>query len=107
MTISRFLAHALLLVPAIAMPSLAQEKTWKASTARAGITPQQPVWLSGYAGQRVPTGKLHDLWLKVLALEDADGHRAVLLTSDLMGFSQAAYDDLCADLKKRYELERA
>jgi hypothetical protein len=65
------------------------------------------VWLSGYAGKRVPTGQLHDLWIKVLAMEDADGHRAVLLTSDLIGFSQAAYDVLYTELKKRYQLERA
>jgi hypothetical protein len=89
MTISRFLALALLLVRCIATPGFAQEKTWKAGTARAAITPPQPVWLSAYAGKRVPTGKLHDLWIKVLALEDADGRRAVLLTSDLIGFSQA------------------
>jgi neutral ceramidase len=103
----RFLVLSLLLVPATATPGLAQEKTWKAGMARAVITPQQPVWLSGYAGQRIPSGKLHDLWIKVLALEDADGRRAVLLTSDLIGFSQTAYDDLCAELKKRHRLERA
>jgi hypothetical protein len=93
-------------VPFIATPGFAQEKPWKAGTARAAITPQQPLWLSGYAGKRIPTGQLHDLWIKVLALEDADGHRAVLLTSDLIGFSQAAYDNLCAALKKHYQLER-
>src|SRR2546422_6685666 len=107
MTIPRFLILSLLLLPATAALSLAQEKTWRAGTARAVITPQQPVWLSGYAGQRVPAGKLHDLWIKVLALEDADGRRAVLLTSDLIGFSRAAYDDLCAELKQRHQLERA
>ena len=63
--------------------ALAGGKPWKAGTARAVITPQKPVWLSGYAGKRVPTGKLHDLWVKALALEDADGRRAVLLTSDV------------------------
>jgi lysophospholipase L1-like esterase len=82
------------------------EKPWKAGIARAVITPSEAVWLSGYAGKRVPTGKLHDLWVKVLALEDADGRRAVLLTSDLIGFSKAAYDDLCAELKKRHGLDR-
>jgi neutral ceramidase len=105
MMIPRFLAMALLL-PAIPTPGFAQDKTWKAGTARAVITPQQAVWLSGYAGQRVPTGKLHDLWIKVLALEDAEGRRAVVLTSDLIGFSRAAYDDICAELKKRHQLER-
>jgi len=34
------------------------------------ITPEKPVWLSGYSGQRVPKGKLHDLWIKVVHPED-------------------------------------
>src|SRR5689334_16629478 len=81
-------------------------KPWKAGTARAVITPRKPVWLSGYAGKRVPAGKLHDLWVKALALEDAEGRRAVLVATDLIGFSKAAYDDLSAALKERYGLGR-
>src|SRR5262245_14434588 len=93
---------------ALALPAAgrAGEEAWKAGTARAVITPQQPVWLSGYAGKRVPAGKLHDLWVKALALEDAGGRRAVLVTSDLIGFAKAAYDDLYAAVKKRYGLGR-
>jgi hypothetical protein len=97
---------ALMLPLALPAVALAGEKTWKVGTARAVITPKTAVWLSGYAGKRVPTGKLHDLWVKVLALEDADGRRAVLVTSDLIGFSKAAYDGLCAALKKRHRLGR-
>ncbi len=98
---------SLALILAWPLSGLAQDKVWKAGTARAVITPQKPVWLSGYAGKRVPTGKLHELWLKVLALEDGDGRRGVVITSDLIGFSRVAYDDLCAALKKRHGLERA
>jgi len=83
------------------------EPIWKAGLARAVITPTRPVWLSGYAGKRVPEGKLHDLWVKVLALEDASGRRAVVLTSDLIGFGKGPYDDLCTELKKRHHLDRA
>jgi hypothetical protein len=97
---------SLALALAFAPAGPAQERTWKAGLARAVITPKEPVWLSGYAGRRVPTGKLHDLWVKALALQDADGRRAVLLTSDLIGFSKAAYDDLCTELKKRHGLGR-
>jgi neutral ceramidase len=96
------------LVVALALPGAGQaaEKVWKAGLSRAVITPRKAVWLSGYAGRRVPTGKLHDLWVKALALQDEDGRRAVLVTSDLIGFSRSAYDDLCAALKKRYGLDR-
>ena len=49
------------------------------------ITPETAVWLAGYATKRPPDGKLHDLWMKALAIEDADGERAVLITSDFQG----------------------
>jgi neutral ceramidase len=103
----RLLCLVALTVPLV-LPAAgrAGEKMWKAGLARAAITPKTVVWLSGYAGKRVPSGKLHDLWVKALALEDADGRRAVLVTSDLIGFSKAAYDDLGAALKKRYRLAR-
>ena len=46
------------LVLGVALPCSGQaaEKVWKAGIARAVITPQKTVWLSGYAGRRVPTG---------------------------------------------------
>ncbi len=102
----RLCLAALTLLLALPAPGPAADKTWKAGTARAVITPRTAVWLSGYAGRRLPTGKLHDLWAKALALEDADGRRAVLVTTDLIGFSRAAYDDLAAALKKRHGLGR-
>jgi len=95
------------LIVLLSMTSVpAASVVWKAGLARANITPKQPVWLSGYAGKRVPQGKIHDLWVKVLALEDSAGRRAVVLTSDLIGFSRVQYDDLCATLKQRHGLKR-
>ena len=60
----------------------AQEVTWKAGVAKAIITPEKGVWLAGYGSKRAPDGKLHDLWMKALALEDPKGNRVVLVTSD-------------------------
>ena len=57
---------------------------WKAGVARVVITPKQSIWLGGYANRTGPSeGKLHDLWAKALALEDASGNRSVLVTMDL------------------------
>ena len=53
--------------------------------ARVVVTPETKVWLAGYGTKRVPDGKLHDLWAKALALEDGQGRRAVLITSDFQG----------------------
>lgn len=70
------------------------------------ITPDTPVWLAGYGSKRVPDGKLHDLWVKVLALEAPDGTRGVLITSDFQGVPKAVSDRVFAALKDRYGLDR-
>jgi neutral ceramidase len=66
-----------------------QEKVqgWKAGVATVVITPEKPIWMAGYAARNRPSeGTVHDLWAKALALEDADGSRAVIVTTDLIGF---------------------
>jgi hypothetical protein len=49
---------------------------WKAG-GRGVITPTQPLWLAGYGGREAADGKVTELWIKVLALEDAR-HRAII-----------------------------
>jgi len=89
-------------------PLSAAEATWKVGLAKANITPGKPIWLAGYGGRdRGCEGKLHDLWIKVLALEAADGQRAVVLTSDLLGFPRNLHERICAELKTRCHLEPA
>lgn len=80
---------------------------WKIGIARAAITPEKPVWLAGYGAKRVPDGKLHDLWVKVLALEGAEGRRAALITTDHMGIPRCMYESLCKKLKERFGLDRS
>lgn len=79
---------------------------WKAGLARAVITPSEPVWLAGYGSKRVPDGKLHDLWAKALALEDAEGRRAVLITSDFQGVPRGMSDRVFERVRDRFGLER-
>jgi neutral ceramidase len=93
---------------ALLLPVSAAESTWKAGTATADITPTQAQWMAGYGGRTRPAdGALHPLFIKVLALEDAKGHRAIVLSSDLLGIPQSIYDNTCATLKQRFGLERA
>ena len=80
---------------------------WKAGTAKAVITPETEVWLAGYGSKRVPEGKLHDLWVKALALEDPDGNVAVLVTTDHMGIPKAMYERMVRMLNERAGLERS
>ncbi len=81
--------------------------TWKVGLSRVVMTPETAVWLAGYGTRRVPERTLHDLWVKTLALEDADGRRAVLLTTDHMGIPKGLYDDLCRLAEERFGLERS
>lgn len=86
----------------------ADETGWKAGTARAVITPAKRIWMAGYGGRTAPAdGKIHDLCIRVLALEDSGGHKGIVLSSDLLGFSKAIYDDVCRQLKDRQGLERS
>lgn len=97
----------ILLGLALLLPCLSwsAEAGWKAGTAKAIITPTQPIWLAGYAGRNKPAeGKVTELWLKVLALEDAEGHRAVVLTCDTLGIPQSIYRNTCAALKQKFGL---
>jgi neutral ceramidase len=60
---------------------------WKAGAATVVITPEESVWMAGYAARNRPAeGTLHDLKAKALAIEDANGELAVLVTTDLIGF---------------------
>jgi len=83
------------------------EGGWKAGVARARITPDESMWLAGYGSRtNASQGKIHDLWIKALALEDANGRRAVVLASDLLGFPRNMSDPICAALRDLHGLER-
>ena len=49
------------------------------------VTPERPVYLAGYPSRRTPSEGVDDpLFLRILALEDDRGSRAVLVTADLL-----------------------
>ena len=86
----------------------APAEAWKVGFAKAKITPPAPMYLAGYGNRSAPAqGTLHDLWVKVVALEAADGHRAVVITTDVCGFSQKTYETICAELAKQCGLGRS
>ena len=62
---------------------------WKAATARVAITPKESMWMAGYGSRNHPSeGAIHDLWAKVLVLEDPAGKKAVLVTLDVCGIGR-------------------
>ncbi len=85
----------------------AEPPGWQAGLGRRVITPRTPVWLAGYGTRRVPDGKLHDLWVKALALRDAQGKRVVIATTDHMGMSKTIYESLVARVHRQFALDRS
>lgn len=80
---------------------------WRAGVGRAVLTPDEPVWLSGYGGRNAPAeAAAQDLWAKALALEDPHGRRAVVVTTDLIGLSRRAADDIAARAHRRCRISR-
>jgi hypothetical protein len=83
-------------------------KAWKAGVASVIITPDQPIWMAGYGDRDRPAeGKIMDIWAKALALQDADGRKAVLVTADLVGIPKRLSDHVRDQLKAKYNLSRA
>ena len=80
---------------------------WKAGVAVKVITPDRPMWMSGYASRDKPAeGKLTELYVKALALEDPRGQRFVLLTSDLVGIPRSLSEPVAEAVRKRTGLPR-
>src|SRR5262245_49509298 len=81
--------------------SIAQDADWKVGLARVKVTPEQPVFMSGYASRNKPYESIHDdLFVKALVLEDAKGTRAALVTSDLIGFTAAVGNPIRQPIEK-------
>jgi hypothetical protein len=80
---------------------------WKAGVAVKAITPTEPQWLAGYGNRNKPSeGKLTELYVKALALEDPAGERLVLLTSDLVGIPRSLSEEVVREVTKRTGLPR-
>ncbi|NLY01218.1 MAG: hypothetical protein GXY83_34440 [Rhodopirellula sp.] len=111
MRMSRWVAQSLLAFALVSATSLfgrdGQELSWRAGIGRRVITPQTAVWLAGYGSKREPDGKIHDLWVKVLALGAPGGKRAVMATTDHMGMSKTIYESLYAKVQRRFSLARS
>jgi hypothetical protein len=85
----------------------AADSAWKAGAAKVAITPEEPLWMAGYAARTRPTdGKLTELWVKALVLEDPDGNRGLVLTLDLVGIDRTLSQAVCGSLKEQYGLQR-
>lgn len=86
----------------------AEDPAWRAGVVKSVITPKEALWMAGYGGRTKPAeGKEMDLYLRVVALQAANGKRAVILSSDTLGIPQSIYETVSERLKNEFGLTRA
>ncbi len=79
-----------------------QETDWKVGLARVKITPEQPVYMAGYASRDRPFDSVHDdLFAKALVLVDGRGMRGVFVTTDLIGLSAEIADPIRQQIEEQ------
>jgi neutral ceramidase len=95
-TLLRLFTVGLLITAVICTTAGAEEPAWKIGLASVNITPIEPVRMAGYAGRTQSSqGVAAELFAKAMAIEDSQGHRAVLVTSDVIGFRAAFTEPTC------------
>ncbi len=84
-----------------------ESNRWHIGVGRAKITPQEPMWMAGYASRNEPSKDvLTDLWAKSLLIEDDSGNRILLVTLDLVGIERTLSQEICKELHSRFSMER-
>ena len=102
-------SSAIAFVVVLLLPNAAQsaDAPWQAGAARVNITPEKYMWMAGYRSRTAPaSGKLTDLWAKALFLQDAAGHRGLVITLDLVGIDRTLSQKICDRLKEKFGLSR-
>lgn len=82
-----------------------ESQVWKAGVATVTVTPDGPLWMAGYASRTKPAeGKATDLFAKALAIEDAEGQRLVIVTTDLIGIPRPLRDAVARRVTESFRL---
>jgi hypothetical protein len=92
---------------ALARPALGARPEWKAGLAKVAITPRKSIWMGGFGARKKPSeGVLNELYAKALALEDRSGKRAVLVTTDMTGFTAGLAKRVAEQAERQHGLSR-
>ena len=99
----------LLVAASAANAADAKADEWQVGCARVSITPERPIVLLGYGDRTGPFDSVaQDIYAKAVALEDRAGHRAVIVTADLVGFQAAVITNaVSARITKATGLKRS
>jgi neutral ceramidase len=86
---------------------LRRNASYHVGTATACITPEEPLWLAGYASRTSPArGIISDLYATALALEDEQGSRLVIASMDLIAITPVLADPAIETVRRRHGLSR-
>jgi hypothetical protein len=79
---------------------------YRAGTARVRITPEQSGWLGGYSHRNRPAeGVAADLYARVLALEDGQGRRHVIVNADIHIFTRRLHREIAEAARTKLGIE--
>jgi len=92
----------------IAAAPVAESPAWKVGAASAKITPEQSMWMAGYAARTKPSeGVELDLFAKAFVLTDQGGAKFALVTMDLIGVPRELRLGMAERVKKEHGIEAA
>lgn len=95
-------------VNVITSKARAEDPSWKAGLAAVKITPDQPMWMAGYASRTKPSeGVISDLFAKAIAIEDASGSRVVIVTTDLIGIPRELRQQVARAVEEKHRISPA
>jgi hypothetical protein len=105
MSYQHLILTCVLMLSAAPASSAEKAQSWKAGAAAMKITPEQSMWMAGYASRRKPSeGTAQDLFAKALVVEDEGEERVVIVTLDLISVPRALRDWLAEQLEEKYKL---
>jgi neutral ceramidase len=85
-----------------------QSSGWQAGVAQVDTTPAIPVRMAGYASRTKPSdGVAHPLAAKALGLADANDHKIVIVTCDIIGFRRSFTNRVADRVKTQFGVPRA
>ncbi len=80
---------------------------WKAGVAKISITPRHSLWMAGFGDRKMPSqGTGLELYARALALEDSTGKRAVLVSTDMLGFQSDISKVVSDRVRDQYGISR-
>jgi hypothetical protein len=81
--------------------------SYQAGAASVCITPQEPLWLAGYASRTAPArGTISDLFASALAIEDRTGQRFIIASIEVIAVTPAITDVVVEHLQSKHGLSR-